>query len=380
MALFGPSAVPANKNLIEFRAGQVNLNQNRAVPSKEKGLIYLKTGADHLVHFYWQNRENKVVLDDFTIIPGDAVFKNIEACTTGRVYALYITSSKSKQLYWMQEPSKDKDKDLVEKVNHILSNPAPTPETDRSHNMMEMLSSLRSSDLPGMFEGMDPNLIEQLMQSSSSSNTLRQFMNASLAGPSDPFSRGSASTGRSLFSSSGQSLGDGSVPSSQGGTGSSENDQIQETSGAGGTASRGVEGLDIQNLVSGLQLPESLLNQQTSVHFSEVITPQALESVLSDGDAVARLEALLPGSPEPLKDLLSSPQFAQALGFFSEGFASRQLAPLMHEYGPDAVVAAQEGDLVSLARAVERNLDEVVTSPVAEDTGQEIVDDSDELD
>ena len=368
MALFGPTAVTASKNLIEFRAGQVSLNQNRAVPKKEKGLIYLKTGTDHLVHFYWQNRENKSILDDFTIIPGDAVFKNIEACKTGRVYALYITSSKSKQLYWMQEPNKERDSELVEKVNQILSSPAPTPESERGHNMMEMLSSLRSSDLPGMFEGMDPGIVEQLLQSSSGSNTLRQFMNMS-----DPF-RGSASTGRSLFSSSGQ--GENSAPSSQPGTTGSSGGSEGDT---GATAPRAgaVGGYDIQNLVSGLQLPESVLNQQTHGLFTDVITPQALETVLSDPEAVARLETLVPDAQEPMRDLLTSSQFTQAIGFFSEGFITRQLAPLMHEHGSAAVSAAQEGNLVALARAIEDSVD---SSPVDAGTGQSIIDEIDELD
>ena len=366
MALFGPTAVTTSKNLIEFRAGQVSLNQNKAVPKKEKGLIYLKTGTDHLVHFYWQNRENKSILDDFTIIPGDAVFKNIEACKTGRVYALYITSSKSKQLYWMQEPNKEQDSELVEKVNQILSNPAPTPESERGHNMMEMLSSLRSSDLPGMFEGMDPSIVEQLLQGSSGSNSLRQFMNMS-----DPFSRGSASTGRSLFSSSGQ--GENSAPSSQPGTtGSSAGSEGEQTATA-----RGMGQYDIQNLVSGLQLPESVLNQQTHGLFTDVITPQAIEEVLSDAEAVARLGTLVPEAQEPMRELLTSTQFSQAIGLFSEGFITRQLAPLMHEYGSAAVTAAQEGNLVNLARAIESSLD---SSPVDAGTGQNILDDNNELD
>ena len=367
MALFGPTAVTSSKNLIEFRAGQVNLNQNKAVPCKQKGLIYLKLGSDNLVHFCWQNRESKNTLDDFTIIPGDAVFKNIDACTTGRVYALYIASSKSKQLYWMQEPSREKDKELVEKVNHILSNPAPTPESERGHGMLDMLSSIRHSD---MFEGMDQNLVEQILQSNSGSNAFRQFMNMS-----DPLFRGSASTGRSLFSSSGQSQGDNSAPSSQAGTGSSD-DQGQET-GGNASASGGLSGFDIQNLVSGIQLPESIVNRQLRVQFSDVITYQALDSLLADPGAVTRLEALLSDSPEPLSELLRSPQFTQALGFFSEGFISRQLAPLMNEYGREAVTAAQEGDLVALARAIEQSLD---GTPVEEGSGQDIVDDNDDLD
>ena len=371
MALFGPTAVTTNKNLIEFRAGQVSLSQNRAVPKKEKGLIYLKTGADHLVHFYWQNRESKTVLDDFTIIPGDAVFRNIEACKSGRVYALYITSSKSKQLYWMQEPNKEKDSELVEKVNHILSNPAPTPESERGHNMMEMLSSLRSSDLPGMFEGMDPSIVEQLLQGSSGSNSLRQFMNMS-----DQLSRGSGSTGRSLFSSSGQ--GENSAASSLPGTTGSSGADGEQFSGTATPRTGGMGQFDIQNLVSGLQLPDSVLNQQTHGLFTDVITPQAIEAVLSDAEAVSRLEALLPDSQEPMRELLTSTQFSQAIGFFSEGFITRQLAPLMHEHGNAAVTAAQEGNLLNLARAIESSMESA--AGVDAGTGQNIVDDIDELD
>ena len=389
MALFGPSAVPANKNLLEIKAGQVVIRDKKAVSNKEKGLIYLKTGTDQLVHFCWLNRETKHTLEDFTIIPGDAVFKSIPACKTGRVYALYIPSSKSKHLYWLQDPDKEKDKEVIEKMNQILSNQAPPPESERGHNMMEMLSSLRSSD---MFEGVDQReLIEQLLQGSGGANPLRQFMNLP---ESLSRSGGSGPPVRNLFSSGG----DNSTPSNPPDTNLSTGTTDSESTGS-------ISGMDLQNLISGIQLPQNVINQSTPALFTDVLTQPALDSILSDAESAARLETLLPDSPEPLKDLLSSPQFAQAIALFSQGFLSRQLAPLMHEYGADAVTAAQNADLVGLARAIETSVaadivdEEVVGEGEGQGTGegagegtgtgegtgkgeggQDIVDDSDELD
>lgn len=56
------------------------------------------------------------VLQDLIIFPGDAEFKRVSQCTTGRVFILKFKDSARKYFYWMQEPSEDKDEDLIKKV------------------------------------------------------------------------------------------------------------------------------------------------------------------------------------------------------------------------------------------------------------------------
>ncbi len=59
------------------------------------------------------------VLQDLIIFPGDAEFKRVSQCQTGRVFILKFKDSARKYFYWMQEPSEDKDEDLIKKVHSV---------------------------------------------------------------------------------------------------------------------------------------------------------------------------------------------------------------------------------------------------------------------
>jgi 26S proteasome regulatory subunit N13 len=126
MALFGGTADERRepRSLVEFRAGKMSLSQGVATADKRKGLVYMKTSSDSLLHFCWKDRQTGEVVDDLIIFPGEAEFVTIPQCTTGRVFLLKFKDHSSRKFfYWMQEPSNSKDKELAKKVNELLTNP-----------------------------------------------------------------------------------------------------------------------------------------------------------------------------------------------------------------------------------------------------------------
>ena len=178
MALFGGTADERRepRSLVEFRAGKMSLSQGVVTADKRKGLVYMKTSSDSLLHFCWKDRQTGEVVDvrpyyinfpqpfpclshisltfthsqtfslfsslcflfspsfppsslhllptplhllckDLIIFPGEAEFVTIPQCTTGRVFLLKFKDHSSRKFfYWMQEPSNSKDKELAKKV------------------------------------------------------------------------------------------------------------------------------------------------------------------------------------------------------------------------------------------------------------------------
>lgn len=56
-ALFrNPGGISASKNLVEFRAGKMNLRGTTVTPDKRKGLVYIHQSDDSLMHFCWKDR------------------------------------------------------------------------------------------------------------------------------------------------------------------------------------------------------------------------------------------------------------------------------------------------------------------------------------
>ena len=64
MALFGnPSTIGSSKNLVEFKAGKMNLKGTTVTPDKRKGLVYIHQSDDSLMHFCWKDRTSGTVED-----------------------------------------------------------------------------------------------------------------------------------------------------------------------------------------------------------------------------------------------------------------------------------------------------------------------------
>ena len=65
MALFGGTADERRepRSLVEFRAGKMSLSQGVVTADKRKGLVYMKTSSDSLLHFCWKDRQTGEVVD-----------------------------------------------------------------------------------------------------------------------------------------------------------------------------------------------------------------------------------------------------------------------------------------------------------------------------
>ena len=65
MALFGGTGDERRepRSLVEFRAGKMSLSQGVVTADKRKGLVYMKTSSDSLLHFCWKDRQTGEVVD-----------------------------------------------------------------------------------------------------------------------------------------------------------------------------------------------------------------------------------------------------------------------------------------------------------------------------
>eukprot|EP00063_Salmo_salar_P027326 XP_014002161.1 PREDICTED: proteasomal ubiquitin receptor ADRM1-like isoform X2 [Salmo salar] len=97
------------------------------------------------------------------------------------------------------------------------------------------------------------------------------------------------------------------------------------------------------------------------VNLASVVTPEIMAPILANAEVQERLlpflpsEEALPQSTDELHNILTSPQFLQAMGLFSSALASGQLGPLMNQFGlpTEAVDATNKGDIEAFAKAME---------------------------
>lgn len=77
------------------------------------------------------------------------------------------------------------------------------------------------------------------------------------------------------------------------------------------------------------------LPSETEDHIglNDVVTPEVLRPLSSDGLVQEQLQPHIPQTSEPIADILTSPQFQQALGVFGSALQSGQLGPLMSQFG-----------------------------------------------
>ena len=84
---------------------------------------------------------------------------------------------------------------------------------------------------------------------------------------------------------------------------------------------------------------------EENIGLNDVITSDVLRPLSSDGSVQEQLESHIPHTSESVADVLTSPQFQQALGVFGSALQSGQLGPLMSQFGmgQEVVSAADTG-------------------------------------
>merc|ERR1712111_212818 len=101
-----------------------------------------------------------------------------------------------------------------------------------------------------------------------------------------------------------------------------------------------------------------------NVDLSSGLTTEVLQPLLENPEFVRKMKELLPEEEQAqddatgqVRDTLHSPQFRQALGMFSSGLQTGQLAPLIREFnlGDAATTAAEKGDLEAFVKALQNN-------------------------
>ena len=153
------------KGLVEFKAGKMLLTgpnsagKFNCTADKRKGTVSLVSTPDSLLHFRWTDRTSGNVEDDRIIFPGDATFKSVK---TGRdddrVFLLKLNSGGPNFMYWMQEKTSEKDKENVDRLNDLMTNPSAVQAA-----VAEANAAAAASGPAGGVPGLGPEAWAQLM-------------------------------------------------------------------------------------------------------------------------------------------------------------------------------------------------------------------------
>merc|ERR1712172_249676 len=305
----------------------------------------VEQGDDQLMHFKWKDRTTSTVEDDLIIFPDDVEFKKVPQCTTGRVFILKFKSTSRKLFFWMQEPKDDKDEELCKKVNDFLNNPpAPGSGSSRGGSMGGGsggldLSNLGDSELQSLLNNMSQSQLVQLFGGGGSSS-LAALTNSPNARQRSSANSSAAATASPALASSAATT---TAPS----------------------AAANIRLSVLQNVLSGLPSAGSSSGSAgPNVDLSSGLTAEALQPLLENPEFVRKMKELLPEEEQAQDDAsgqvrgtLHSPQFRQALGMFSSGLQTGQLAPLIREFnlGDAAIAAATKGDVEAFVKALQNN-------------------------
>ena len=325
-------------------------------PDKRKGMVMVEQGDDQLMHFKWKDRTTSTVEDDLIIFPDDVEFKKVSQCTTGRVFILKFKSTSRKLFFWMQEPKDDKDEELCKKVNDFLNNPpAPGSSSSRGGSMGGGsggldLSNLGDSELQSLLNNMSQSQLVQLFGGGGSSS-LAALTNSPNARQRSSANSSAAATASPALASSAATTTAPSATTASGTTTTTSASKPMDTSAS--SAAANIRLSDLQNVLSGLPSAGSSSGSAgPNVDLSSGLTAEALQPLLENPEFVRKMKELLPEEEQAQDDAsgqvrgtLHSPQFRQALGMFSSGLQTGQLAPLIREFnlGDAAIAAATKG-------------------------------------
>uniref|UniRef100_A0A6P4ERX0 Proteasomal ubiquitin receptor ADRM1 homolog n=1 Tax=Drosophila rhopaloa TaxID=1041015 RepID=A0A6P4ERX0_DRORH len=334
-----------SSNLVEFRAGRMNMVGKMVHPDSRKGLVYMTQSDDGLMHFCWKDRTSGKVEDDLIVFPDDFEYKRVDQCKTGRVYVLKFKSSTRRMFFWMQEPKLDKDDEHCRRINELLNNPPSAHQRggggSNDGDLQYMLNNMSQQQLMQLFGGVG--------QMGGLSSLLGQ-MNSRTPSSRNTSSGGGA--GSALQTPENVSV--PRTPTAPSKSGSSRNSS-NVNSQAGEAA--GSAGSSVDADASGRSLNIDL---STALSGAE-----AINQLIADPDRVKSLIVHLPESEDAdadrkqqIKDHITSPQFQQALAQFSNALQSAQLGPVVKQFelSNEAVAAAFSGNLEDFVRALEKSL------------------------
>ncbi|XP_068159706.1 proteasomal ubiquitin receptor ADRM1 homolog [Drosophila tropicalis] len=113
-----------SENLIEYKAGRMNMVGKRIEPEERRGLIYLRRYIkDNQIHFCWVDRKTGHIEVDIVAEPGLLQFRRIEQCKTGRIYVLKFKQSTRRLFFWLQEQHHENDEEFCIRMNEYLLGP-----------------------------------------------------------------------------------------------------------------------------------------------------------------------------------------------------------------------------------------------------------------
>ncbi|XP_068144803.1 proteasomal ubiquitin receptor ADRM1 homolog isoform X1 [Drosophila tropicalis] len=397
--MFGRQTLSSNSNssnLVEFRAGRMNVVGKMVHPDSRKGLVYMTQSDDGLMHFCWKDRTTGKVEDDLIVFPDDFEFKRVDQCKTGRVFVLKFKSSTRRMFFWIQEPKTDKDEEHCRRINELLNNPPSAHQrggggSNDSTDLQYMLNNMSQQQLMQLFGGVGQmgglsSLLGQMNSRTpssrntsssggggggSSSSALQTPENVTVQRtPSAPKGNKSGSS-RIQLSSQGEAT-SGSASSSLDNNDADASATGKNTSSSSGTTSTGAYANPFQAYLSNLS-PEHGAGRSLNIDLSSALSgADAINQLISDPDCVKSLIVHLPESEDAdedrkqqIKDHITSPQFQQALAHFSSALQSAQLGPLIKQFelSNDAVAAAYSGNLEEFVRALEKSLPAGTTMP-----------------
>ncbi|EDV37964.1 uncharacterized protein Dana_GF11152, isoform A [Drosophila ananassae] len=345
-----------SSNLVEFRAGRMNMVGKMVHPDSRKGLVYMTQSDDGLMHFCWKDRTSGKVEDDLIVFPDDFEYKRVDQCKTGRVFVLKFKSSTRRMFFWMQEPKTEKDDEHCRRINELLNNPPSAHQRggggSNDGDLQYMLNNMSQQQLMQLFGGVG--------QMGGLSSLLGQMNSRT------PSSRNTSSSGGGA--SALQTPENVTVPrtpsapsrgSKSGSSRSNANSQGAEAAGGAGSsldadASGRSLNIDLSTALSGAEAINTLIADPERVKSLIVHLPEA-----EDADEDRK---------QQIKDHITSPQFQQALAQFSNALQSAQLGPVVKQFelSNEAVAAAYSGNLEDFVRALEKSLPTGTTMATSE--------------
>ncbi|ALC41951.1 CG13349 [Drosophila busckii] len=367
-----------SSNLVEFRAGRMNMVGKMVHPDTRKGLVYMTQSDDGLMHFCWKDRTSGKVEDDLIVFPDDFEYKRVDQCKSGRVYVLKFKSSSRRMFFWMQEPKTDKDDEHCRRINELLNNPPSAHQRggggsgSEGTDLQYMLNNMSQQQLMQLFGGVGqmgglssllgqmnsrtPSSRNTAASSGGGSSALQTPENVSVARtPSAPTKATKGSSRSNLQSeAAGGTSSSGDVDAS--------GKKLSDTTT---TPTSGAYANPFQAYLSNLS-PEHGAGRSLNIDLSTALSgAEAINQLIADPERVKSLIVHLPESEDAdedrkqqIKDHISSPQFQQALAQFSNALQSAQLGPVVKQFelSVDAVTAAYSGNLEDFVRALEKSL------------------------